>query len=244
MAVYHGPVTIPAVDVGAVSVLVVEDAPEFQKLLEAVLVREGYETLVAADGESALEMVERHDPTVIVLDLGLPGIDGIEVCRRVRMISSAYVVMLTARDDEVDRLVGLAVGADDYMTKPFSGRELVARIQAMLRRPRTTAVASTDDHQRVIGDLRVDLLAREVRVGDQEIALTKLEFELLAALTGRPDMVFTRQMLLEQVWDTNWVGDDHVVDVHIANLRRKIDLDGRSHIKTVRGVGYRLAVEH
>ncbi len=226
----------------AASVLVVEDAPEFRQMLEAVLAREGYEVVVAPDGEQGLELAEEAEPTVVVLDLGLPGIDGIEVCRRLRTFSDAYVVMLTARDEEVDRLVGLAVGADDYMVKPFSPRELVARIQAMLRRPRSVGTGPADGDRREVGDLRVDLLAREVHVGDAEVSPTRIEFDLLAALIGRPDMVFSRQMLLEQVWGPTWVGDDHVVDVHIANLRRKIDLDGRSHIKTVRGVGYRLDV--
>ena len=208
-----------------------------------MLDREGYETFLAPDGETAVELAGRHDPTVVVLDLGLPGIDGVEVCRRLRTFSDAYIVMLTARDDEVDRLVGLAVGADDYMTKPFSPRELVARIQAMLRRPRSTSQSSSDDQLREVGDVRVDMLAREVRIAGTEVALTKIEFDLLSTLIGRPKMVYSRQILLEQVWGPNWIGDDHVVDVHIANLRRKIDLEGRSHIKTVRGVGYRFAID-
>ena len=225
------------------TVLVVEDAPEFRQLLDGVLPREEFDVSFAEDGESALEIAAATDPTVVVLDLGLPGIDGVEVCRRLRTFSDAYVIMLTARDDEVDRLVGLAIGADDYMTKPFSGRELVARIQVLLRRPRSAASADPDADRRRCGDLEIDLLAREVHLDGTEIPLTKIEFDLLATLTGRPQMVFSRQILLEQVWGTNWVGDDHVVDVHIANLRRKIDRGGRSHIKTVRGVGYRLAVE-
>lgn len=233
----------PASEVARTSVLVVEDAPEFRQLLDGVLAREEFEVSFAETGEAALEMAAATDPTVVVLDLGLPGIDGVEVCRRLRTFSDAYVIMLTARDDEVDRLVGLAIGADDYMTKPFSGRELLARIQVLLRRPRSAALATSDDDRRRCGDLEIDLLAREVHLDGTEIPLTKIEFDLLAALTARPQMVFSRQILLEQVWGTNWVGDDHVVDVHIANLRRKIDLGGRSHIKTVRGVGYRLAVE-
>ncbi len=234
-----------SVGAAPVSILVVEDAPEFRQILEAALGREGYHVTFATTGEEALEIAEREDPTVVVLDVVLPGIDGVEVCRRFRTFSDAYVVMVTSRDEEVDRLVGLAVGADDYVTKPFSPRELVARIQAMLRRPRAAAAAPADDRgdRRTFGDLTVDLLAREVRVGDVDVSLTKIEFDLLATLTGRPEMVFSREMLLEQVWGPTWVGDGHVVDVHIANLRRKIDLDDRAHIKTVRGVGYRLAVE-
>ena len=227
-----------------VSVVVVEDAPEFRQILEAALEREGYDVTFAVTGEEALEIAREVDPTVVVLDIMLPGIDGVEVCRRFRTFSDAYVVMVTTRDEEVDRLVGLAVGADDYVTKPFSPRELVARIQAMLRRPRGGAAApvgaDTGD-QRVFGDLTLDPLAREVSVGGVEVSLTKIEFDLLTTLSGRPEMVFSREMLLEQVWGHDWLGDGHVVDVHIANLRRKIDLDGRAHIKTVRGVGYRFA---
>ena len=225
-----------------VSVLVVEDAPEFRQILEAALEREGYDVTFAVTGEEALEIAQEVDPTVVVLDVVLPGIDGVEVCRRFRTFSDAYVVMVTTRDEEVDRLVGLAVGADDYVTKPFSPRELVARIQAMLRRPRSGSVATPEaGDRRTFGDLTVDLLAREVSIDGTEVSLTKIEFDLLTTLSGRPEMVFSREMLLEQVWGHDWLGDGHVVDVHIANLRRKIDLDGRSHIKTVRGVGYRFA---
>lgn len=227
-----------------VSVLVVEDAPEFRQILEAALEREGYDVTFAVTGEEALEIAQEVDPTVVVLDVVLPGIDGVEVCRRFRTFSDAYVVMVTTRDEEVDRLVGLAVGADDYVTKPFSPRELVARIQAMLRRPRAGVTAAPENEtgdQRTFGDLTVDLLAREVSIDGTEISLTKIEFDLLTTLSGRPEMVFSREMLLEQVWGHDWLGDGHVVDVHIANLRRKIDLDDRAHIKTVRGVGYRFA---
>ena len=224
----------------AVEVLVIEDAAEFRTMLNAVLTNAGWSVVLAENGEHGLELAHDHDPTVVVLDLGLPGIDGVEVCRRLRTFSDAYVVMLTARDDEVDRLVGLAVGADDYVTKPFSGRELVARIQAMLRRPRQVGAVDDRGSRRTLGDLEIDLPAREVTLAEEQITLTKIEFDLLATLAGRPEMVFTRDMLLSQVWGPNWVGDGHVVDVHIANLRRKIDIGGRSHIKTVSGVGYRL----
>ncbi len=228
--------------VGTISVLVVEDAPEFQQLLEATLAGAGFSVTFAEDGESALAQAEAFEPDVIVLDLGLPGIDGVEVCRRLRTFSDAYVIMLTSRDTEVDRLVGLAVGADDYMTKPCSTRELVARMQALLRRPRSTGhEPDREDGSHVHGDLRVSTDSREVWVGDQEVALTRTEFDLLATLIRRPEMVFSKELLLEQVWDSMWVGSDHLVQVHIANLRSKIDLDGRSYIKAVRGVGYRLA---
>jgi DNA-binding response OmpR family regulator len=177
---------------------------------------------------------------VIVLDLGLPGIDGVEVCRQVRTFSEAYVVMLTGRDEEVDRLVGLSVGADDYMTKPFSPRELVARIRAMLRRPRGGSAESGEERR--VGDLAIDVGAREVRAGEERVELTRTEFDLLAILTDHPKQVLTRAQLLERVWGADWFGDDHVVDVHMSSLRRKLGDDPRSprYIRTVRGVGYRL----
>jgi DNA-binding response OmpR family regulator len=232
--------TKPPVD--EISILVVEDAPEFQQLLDETLTNAGFHVGFAENGESALTMAAAANPDVIVLDLGLPGIDGIEVCRRLRIFTDAYVIMLTSRGCEVDRLVGLAVGADDYMTKPFSTRELVARVHALMRRPHSRASEPEGaDGTHLHGELRVSTDSREVWVGDQEVTLTRTEFELLAILIRRPKMVFSKEMLLEQVWDSMWDGSDHVVQVHIANLRRKIDLDGRRHIKAVRGVGYRLA---
>lgn len=223
------------------TILIVEDAPEFVQLIEAALDRGGdYDIEVATDGLEAIERAKQIDPDLVVLDLGLPGADGIEVCRELRTFTDAYVIMLTGRDDEVDRLVGLAVGADDYVTKPFSAREVAARVQVLLRRPRTP-VAPVDDSATIeVGDLRIDGLAREVTVAGESIELTKLEFDLLATLASRPEMVFTRQLLLESVWGGEWFGDDHLVSVHIANLRKKIDRDGREHVTTVRGVGYRL----
>lgn len=224
-------------------VLVVEDAPEFVDLLVPLLEREGYQTLATGDGESAVEQARSFAPDVIVLDLTLPKLDGVEVCRQVRTFSDAYVIMLTARADEVDRVVGLEVGADDYMTKPFSPRELVARVRAMLRRPRTPGMTSSasEEHRREIGDLVVDPMSRVVSVAGEEVNLTRIEFDLLATLTSKPSMVFSRSMLRELVWGPEWYGDDHVVDVHIANLRKKIDRDReRSFIRTIRGVGYRI----
>lgn len=224
-------------------VLVVDDAPEFIELLVPLLEREGYITETAADGEAAIAATRSFSPDVIVLDLGLPKIDGVDVCRQVRNFSDAYVIMLTARADEVDRVVGLEVGADDYMTKPFSPRELVARVRAMLRRPRSTVPADAEaTPPRRFGDLEVDPLAHAVRVAGEEIALTRIEFDLLETLSSKPSMVFSRALLRERVWGPDWFGDDHVVDVHIANLRKKIDMTGyASYVRTVRGVGYRLA---
>lgn len=221
-------------------VLVVDDAPEFLELLVPLLEHEGFATDTAVDGASAVAAAERRRPDVIVLDLGLPDLDGVEVCRRIRAFSDAYVLMLTSRTTEVDRVVGLEVGADDYMTKPFSPRELVARVRAMLRRPRQV-VPSTGEATRVLGDLEVDPLGRTVRIAGEEVHLTRIEFDLLDTLTAKPSMVFSRAMLREQVWGSDWFGDDHVVDVHIANLRKKIDpSEGPSHVRTVRGVGYRM----
>lgn len=231
-------------DEGALRVLVVDDAPEFIEILVPVLEREGYRTEVARDGEDAIETARSFAPDVIVLDLGLPKLDGVEVCRKVRSFSDAYVLMLTARGDEVDRVVGLEVGADDYMTKPFSARELVARVRAMLRRPRQAAIpdpAWAEGPRRRFGSLEVDPLGHVVLVEGEEVQLTRIEFDLLETLTSKPAMVFSRALLRERVWGPEWFGDDHVVDVHIANLRKKIDQDGESHVRTVRGVGYRMA---
>ncbi|MCU0271125.1 MAG: response regulator transcription factor [Acidimicrobiales bacterium] len=224
-------------------VLVVDDAPEFIDLLVPLLEREGYTTTTAGDGEEAVEAARTTCPDVIVLDLGLPRLDGVEACRRIRQFSSAYILMLTARADEVDRIVGLEVGADDYLTKPFSPRELVARIRAMLRRPRTVSgPAEGNGRHRRVGDLELDAPGRRVIVDGHDVVLTRIEFDLLEALTANPTMVFSRTLLRERVWGPDWFGDDHVVDVHIANVRKKIDPpDGPSRITTVRGVGYRMS---
>jgi DNA-binding response OmpR family regulator len=208
-------------------------------LVRSYLEREGFEVFEADDGEGAVERARELDPDVIVLDLMLPGMDGIEACRRIRAFSDAYVLMLTARVDEVDKIVGLSTGADDYVTKPFSPGELVARIRAMLRRPRESGEA---EGVRRFGDLELDPLAREVRVAGEPVELTKLEFDLLDALSGSPRVAFSRSQLLERVWGSSWFGDEHVVDVHVANLRKKLGDDGASprYVLTVRGVGYRM----
>jgi len=221
------------------TVLIVEDAPEFRDLLVPLLQQEGFKVETAADGESAVELARSLAPTVIVLDIGLPKLDGVEACRRIRTFSDAYIVMLTAKADEVDKLIGLSVGADDYMTKPFSPRELLARIRAMLRRPRG---GTSGEGARVVGELRIDPLAREVFRGDRKIDLTRIEFDLLDVLSSNPRMAFSRSVLLERVWGPDWYGDDHVVDVHVSNLRRKIGDDPSSprYVRTVRGVGYRM----
>lgn len=218
-------------------VLVVEDAPEFQHLHRESLSKAGYRVSVAETGARALEMARSVDPAVIILDLVLPDVDGMDLCAEFRRFTDAYIIMVTSRSDEVDKLVGLAAGADDYMTKPFSNRELVARVGVLLRRPRD--LGSSEATARELGDLVVDPAAREVSLDGEPCSLTKIEFDILDALTEDTNLVRSRQSLIEHVWGPNWVGDTHVIDVHLANLRKKIDCNGTKHIKTVRGVGYR-----
>ncbi len=226
--------------------LVVDDEVALAEVVGSYLEREGFEVHAAHDGAEALSLAHDVDPDVVVLDVGLPGIDGFEVCRRLRMFSDAYVVMLTARDTEVDTVVGLSVGADDYVTKPFSPRELVARIQAMLRRPRRAQDAPEPGEQRTavrrIGALSIDVEGREVRLGESEIMLTRTEFDLLDALSARPGKVLGRRQLIELVWGDNWFGTDNIVDVHVGHLRRKLgdELAQPRYVTTVRGVGYRM----
>jgi DNA-binding response OmpR family regulator len=224
--------------------LVVDDAPEFRELVGSVLRREGFRVETAADGDEALALARASEPDVVVLDIGLPGIDGVEVCRQLRTFSDAYVVMVTGRQEEVDKLIGLSVGADDYVTKPFSPRELVARIRAMLRRPRTGTDSARPAIRRLDG-LELDAEAREVRVDGELVELTRIEFDLLDALSERPRVALTRGQLLERVWGPSWFGDDHVVDVHVSKLRQKLGDDPRRprYLSTVRGVGYRLDAE-
>ena len=222
-----------------------EDAQEYQQLIQATLEPVATELYGTTSGEDAVELARTHHPDLIVLDIVLPGMDGIEVCRQIRTFSDAYIIMLTGKSDEVDKLVGLAVGADDYLTKPFSPRELAARVAVLQRRPRASTAAPTAEagDVRTFGRLRIDIEARDVTFDGEEIDLTRIEFDLLDALSGKPHMVFSREMLFEQVWQTEWIGDTHLVAVHIANLRGKIDQDGVRHIKTVRGIGYRMKAE-
>ena len=220
--------------------LVVDDEPSLVKIVSTYLKREGFEVASARDGEQAVTLARELDPDVIVLDLMLPGIDGIEACRQIRTFSDAYIVMLTARAEEIDRIVGLSTGADDYVTKPFSPGELMARVRAMLRRPRGSR--ERPDGVRRFGDLDVDPTAREVRRSGEPIELTKIEFDLLDVLSAEPRVAFSRAQLLERVWGGEWFGDDHVVDVHVANLRGKLGDDPRAprYVRTIRGVGYRM----
>jgi DNA-binding response OmpR family regulator len=224
-------------------VLIVDDELNLVELVKGYLEREGLEVLVARDGPSAVDVTKLHQPDLIVLDVMLPGFDGVEACCQIRKFSDAYVIMLTARAEEVDKIVGLSVGADDYLTKPFSPRELVARVKAMLRRPRSfgQAVEDTPPVQR-FGDIALDEGRHEVTRRGDVVPLTAREFQLLSTLARHPGHVFTRSQLLERVWGDDYY-DDHVVDVHVANLRRKIEDDPANprYVETVRGVGYRWA---
>lgn len=229
-----------------VRALVIEDEKNLADLLRGYLEREGFEVYQAFDGEVGLDIARRIEPDVVVLDWMLPGLDGMEVLREIRRFSEAYVIMLTARTEEVDRIVGLSAGADDYLTKPFSPGELVARVRAMLRRPRGGPGSEADTPEEkafVFGELEIDPNRRRMRFGTTEVPLTALEFDLLLALASRPGFVFGRRRLLERVWGEDYFGDDHVVDVHVANLRKKLDAAekgaGTRYIQTVRGVGYK-----
>ena len=238
--------------------LVVEDDEDIRELLEYTLSTQGFEVRAVDSGLAAVEAVREMQPDLVTLDLGLPGIDGIEACRRIRDISDAYVVMITARDEEIDRLLGLETGADDFIAKPFSARELRARVNAMFRRPRTvagvsvadgsrlvaaTAAPADDDHEVLVhGVLRVDVDGRRAFRESEELELTRTEFDLLIELMRSPARVWSREQLLRSVWGTEWASDTHLVEVHIGNLRRKLgEASGQArYIRTVRGVGYRM----
>ncbi|WP_157551123.1 response regulator transcription factor [Nocardioides jensenii] len=228
--------------------LVIEDDEDIRGLIEHTLSSQGLIVATAADGPSGVDRVRELDPDLVTLDLGLPGFDGIEACRRIREFSDAYIVMITAREDEIDRLIGLETGADDFLVKPFSPRELKARVNALFRRPRRTSPsgptspAPAEAHEVLHhGAVKVDVDARQVWVGDEERDLTRIEFDLLAELVRRPARVWSRETLLRTVWGNEWAGDTHLVEVHVGNLRRKLgETQGRRLIRTVRGVGYRM----
>lgn len=220
------------------SVLVVEDEPDLATMICTYVQSAGYRARAVHTGPDALAAARADEPAVVILDLGLPGMDGIEVCRQLRTFSDCYVLMLTARTDEIDKIIGLSVGADDYITKPFSLRELVARIQAVLRRPRTKQqhAAATS-----FGELHLDAAGRRVEIGGAPVDLTRTEFDILALLAANPGVVLPRRRIIDEVWDPAWVGDEHVVDVHVANLRSKLGDDpaAPTYIETIRGIGYR-----
>lgn len=244
MTMEHHPGTPPDTAKGY-RALVVDDELPLAEVVASYLEREQFEAVVAANGVDAIAVARDLDPDVVILDIGLPGIDGLEVCRQLRTFSDAYIVMLTARTDEVDTLIGLSVGADDYLSKPFSPRILIARIKTLLRRPRTpTAPPSTPADQapsRRVGSLTVNPATRTVLIGDQPVEVTRIEFDLLNALTERPGQVLSRRQLIEQVWGPAWIGDDRLIDAHISHLRAKLHDDPASarFIITVRGVGFR-----
>jgi DNA-binding response OmpR family regulator len=242
---------------------VIEDDADTASLLELALSSQGFDVAIASDGQEGVALVAALNPDLITLDVGLPGIDGLEVCRRIRPITDAYVVMVTSQADEIDRLIGLETGADDYLAKPISVRELKARVNAMFRRPRhfvespdapydlaqvaaplaaMAEVAGAEDHEVLRhGDLLVDVDAHRVWRAGEEVGLTPTEFDLLTTLMRSPTRVWPRALLMQEVWGQSW-GETHHVEVHMGNLRRKLG-DRRGEVRfveTVRGVGYRL----
>ena len=222
-------------------VLVVDDEPAIRDLVGSYLRNEGFDVVEAVDGEDALARFAERAPDLVVLDLRLPGIGGLDVLREIRRTSSVYVIVLTARSEEADKLVGLELGADDYITKPFSPRELVARVRAVLRRKRDGDTADPLDEVTRFDGLTIDRGRHEVRVPDEPVELTSLEFQLLATLAEAPGRVFTRRQLIERIWGWDFYGDERLVDVHIGNLRKALadSADDPRFIGTVRGVGYK-----
>jgi DNA-binding response OmpR family regulator len=219
------------------TLVIVEDDPSIADLLDLYLRENGFRVLQASSGERGLELIQQHRPALVLLDIGLPGIDGFEVCRRVRAASNVPVLFLTARDGEIDRILGLELGADDYVTKPFSPREIVARVKAILRRGQPDPRPQSDVLH--IGDeYDVDLTRREARHGVEVVALATREFDLLAHLARNQGIALTRQQLLDSVWGADFYGDDRTVDVHVRQLRKKLGPD--LPLATVWGIGYRL----
>jgi DNA-binding response OmpR family regulator len=223
--------------------LVVEDTASVRELVAALLRQQGFAVETADDGEAGARLARAYRPDMVVLDIGLPGLDGLEVCRRIREFSDAYVLMLTGHDTEVDKVVGFASGADDYITKPFSTPEFLGRIGAVARRlGRPARPAVPDPEVRSFGELQIHPAAREAVLAGSPLDLTRIEFDLLEVLSSEPRVVFTRAKLLERIWGPNWFGDDHIVEVHVSNLRRKLGDQSRpsGYVRTVRGVGYRM----
>jgi DNA-binding response OmpR family regulator len=218
------------------TIVVVEDDTNIADLVDLYLRREGFRVIQAGTGELGLAAIDRERPRMVILDVGLPGsIDGLEVCRRVRAKQSLPVLMLTARDGEVDRILGLELGADDYVTKPFSPRELVARVKAILRRSDGT---TEPNEVLMAGRVEVDIVRREARIDGEPVPLASKEFQLLQFLAERPGRALSRQQLLDGVWGTGWYGDDRTVDAHVRQLRKK--LGDALPLSTVWGMGYRL----
>ena len=221
----------------AAKILLIDDEPSIHNVVTAYLKAEGYEFQSAMDGPSGLASAHSFKPDVVILDVMLPGMDGIELLANLRRESNVYVIMLTARSEETDKIVGLSVGADDYLTKPFSPRELIARIKAALRRMQSPTPAANEPATLNFAHLQIDLSARRVRVEERMVELTAVEFDLLVALAQHHSMVLSREQLLEKAWGYDYYGDTRVVDVHIGHIRQKL---GDDHfIETIRGVGYR-----
>ncbi len=234
---------------GLANILLVEDEAVLRETISYNLTRAGHEVQAVGDGEAGLGAVDKHHPDLVVLDVMLPTIDGFEVCQQIRRTSSIPILILTARDDEIDRIVGLEIGADDYLTKPFSMRELVARVKALLRRRvlLQDELSAGDVHASDIisvGDLEIDLGAHRVSVGGTEVSLKPREWDLLVFLARHPGQVCSSNQILHNVWGEDFFGDTRTVAVHVHGLREKLEIgpDGRRHIETVRGVGYRFAI--
>ncbi len=226
---------------GAARILLVDDEESVQTLLTYPLRKDGFEVVTAQDGREALDRFAEQRFDLVVLDIMLPGLDGIEVCRRMRSRSQVPIIMLTAKDDEIDKVLGLEMGADDYITKPFSVREFRSRVRATLRRSEMSGARPGSDEPVVVGDLRIDFERRIVSMRGEQTRLTYVEFEILAVLARSPGRVHTRDMLLEQVWGESAYRDPRTIDVHIRHLREKLERDPRApeYLFTVRGVGYR-----
>ncbi|HKG18256.1 MAG TPA: response regulator transcription factor [Candidatus Limnocylindrales bacterium] len=225
------------------TILVVDDEPKIASLARDYLEHAGFAVTVAADGRAALDTIRRTRPDLVVLDLGLPEVDGLDVTREVRRTSAVPIVMLTARDDEIDKLLGLELGADDYLTKPFSPRELVARVRAVLRRSESAGSAEAGREVIRAGDLVLDVPRMGAEIGGRRIDLTPTEFQLLATLAAQPGRIFTRAQLLDAVHGVAFESYERAIDTHIKNIRRKLEPDPRrpQHVLTVYGVGYRFA---
>jgi DNA-binding response OmpR family regulator len=222
-------------------ILVVDDEPNIREVVSLYLRRDGHSVSTAADGEEALKLYRQTEPDLVVLDLMLPKVSGIEVCRRIQSDRRVPVIMLTAKGEEEDRIIGLGIGADDYVVKPFSPRELAARVEAVLRRVSEARIGSSQERVLVFGDLRIDPNVREVTLRDVPVTLTAREFDLLHHMASHPKRVFTRDQLMETVWDYAFAGDTSTVTVHMRRLREKIEPDPAHprYLQTVWGVGYR-----
>ena len=223
-------------------ILIVDDEERIRSLVASYLKADGFEVVEASNSQDALSEVERRPPDLVIMDVRMPGMDGFEALSQIRKISDVYVIMLTARAEETDRIVGLSVGADDYVTKPFSPRELVARVKAVLRRSRARQTGAAPEDRLEFEEVTIDLGRREVFRNDELVDLTALQFDLLATMAESPGRVFSRGQLIERVWGWDFYGDERIVDVHIRNLRKALG-DGAGDpevIGTVRGVGYKL----